>query len=331
MERINRPATFLDHALSDLGGRRIRHLLERLDEVVPWKRLAAPIRALPEYQPNPRGGRPAWPAETMLKCLMLAKWFNLSDPALEEQLLDRLSFRRFVGLSFEDATPDETSFVNFRDRLREARLDEKLFQAVVKYLTRHGVLVREGTIVDATIIEQSTGRPRQDGTSTRDEDASFTRKHGRTYHGYKGHVAVDRSGIVTDYRFTTAREHDSRRFDELTRRERTAVLGDTAYDDRTRRARLQRRGVIDGILYKRVRGQGALYDWQRRWNRVMSSVRAKAEHALAMVKHRLDFKRCRYRGLRRNGMDFALTVMAANLRRGASMLAARDRASPYAA
>lgn len=87
-----------------------------------------------------------------MKCLMLQKWFNLSDPGLEEAPRDRISFRRFVGLSFTDKTPDETTFVRFRERLRSAELQEKLFNAVVEHIGEQGLLVREGTMVDTTII-----------------------------------------------------------------------------------------------------------------------------------------------------------------------------------
>src|SRR5690606_8457619 len=149
-----------------------------------WETLVAPIAALPEYRGGERGGRPAWPALTMLRCILLAKWFNLSDPQLEECLQDRLSFRRFVGLSLTDATPDETTFVRFRARLREAGLHEAIFDDVVAQLDERGLLVREGTAIDATIIEQSRGaRPGPGGT--RDPEASFTKKHGRTSFGYK--------------------------------------------------------------------------------------------------------------------------------------------------
>lgn len=202
--RQNKPLGFVDIALEGFGAARCSALLARLDAATPWNTLAAPIAALPEYaRDNP--GRPTWDPVVMLKSLMLAKWHNLSDPGLEEALLDRISFRRFVGLSFTDATPDETTFVRFRARLREAKIHDKLFDAVFKHLEKQGYLVREGTMVDATIIEQSTGAKRDDGSSTRDEEASFTKKHGVMRHGYKGHIACDLSGIVTDYRFTTAK------------------------------------------------------------------------------------------------------------------------------
>lgn len=318
--RKNKPSGFVDAALEGFGSTRSAALLERLDGATPWKKLAAPIARLPEYARN-NPGRPAWDPVVMLKCCMLAKWFNLSDPALEEALLDRISFRRFVGLSFTDGTPDETTFVRFRARLREANIHDKLFKAVVAHIESQGLLVREGTMVDATIIEQSTGRKRDDGTSTRDEDASFTRKHGKTHHGYKGHIACDLSGIVTDYRFTTAKEHDSKRIDELTTHERTAVIADSAYSDRARRDALRARGVVDGIIYKRNRGQAELRAWQRRWNMAVSRVRAKVEHPFGMMKQQLGHRRVRYRGRERNEFDFALLLAACNIKKSLSLRA----------
>ncbi len=314
--RKNEAMGFADAVMA--GGPRSTALLERLDEATPWRELAAPIHQLPEYT-HAGPGRPAWDPTLMLKCFMLAKWFNLSDPGLEEALQDRISFRRFVGLSFTDDTPDETTFVRFRDRLREAGLHDHIFDTVVKHLASRGFLVREGTMVDATIIEQARGRSRGDGTSTRDPDASFTTKHGVPHHGYKGHIACDLSGVVTDYRFTTAREHDSRQIDDLTMHERKAVIADSAYSSAARRAELRRRGVIDGICYKRNRGQAALHDWQARWNKEVSRLRARVEHPFAMLKQQLGYRRVRYRGRARNEFDFAMLLAACNLKRSLSL------------
>src|SRR5690606_6383456 len=125
--RTNQEKAFVDVMLEDLGGPRASKLLARLDQAVPWEKIVRPILRLPEYRPNPKGGRPAWSPVVMLKSLLLAKWFKLSDPALEDALQDRISFRRFVGLAFNDTTPDETSFVVFRNRLRDTKLHDTLF------------------------------------------------------------------------------------------------------------------------------------------------------------------------------------------------------------
>jgi transposase, IS5 family len=319
--RRNESMGFVDAMLAELGGPRSALLLARLDAATPWEELARPVRALPEYN-NAGSGHPPWCPVLMLKCLMLAKWNNLSDPGLEEALKDRISFRKFAGLSFTDKTPDETTFVRFRDRLRQAGLHDAIFAAVLRHIEDRGLLVREGTMVDATIIEAPRGRPRPDGTSTRDGDASFTSKHGRAHHGYKGHIAADLSGIVTGYGFGTAKEHDSRRMDELIRNERVLVLADSAYSDRERRARLRARGVVDGICYKRHRGQEKLADWQERWNALVAKGRARVEHPTAMLKQQLGYRRVRYRGRDRNAFDFALLLAACNIKKSLSLKAA---------
>jgi len=321
-ERKNAQGGLVDGLTADLGGPRTTALLDRLDAAIPWNRLGAPIAALPEYRPKPagenRGGRPAWPALTMLKCVLLAKWFGLSDPQLEECLKDRLSFRRFVGLSLTDATPDETTFVVFRRRLRDANLDRQLFEITLGHLDKQGLLVRDGTLVDATIIEQARGSKRDDGTSTRDADASFTKKHGRGYHGYKGHIAADRSAIVTDYRFSDAARHDSNFIDELTEHETSMVVADTAYRSVEREARLRARGVTCAIAFKRKKGQPELPPALRRLNRLIASVRARVEHPFAWMRQ-MGCGRVRYRGRRRNELDFALNLIAYNSKRSLSL------------
>ena len=160
-KRATGQSSFSDLAVAGLGGPKTAALLAKLDGAVPWGELVKPVLKLPEYakyieDPSRPGERPIDPA-VMLRGLMLQKWFNLSDPQLEEQLKDRISFRRFAGLSQQDPTPDETTFVKFRGRLREAKLDEVIFAAVLRHVQSRGLLVKGGTIVDATIVEQSTG------------------------------------------------------------------------------------------------------------------------------------------------------------------------------
>lgn len=319
--RQNESMGFVDAALEGLGGPRSAALLEKLDAATPWEKLAGPIRRLPEYN-NPGAGHPPWCPVLMLKCLMLQKWNNLSDPGLEEALKDRISFRKFVGLSFTDKTPDETTFVKFRTRLREAGIHDKVFDAVVRHIESKGLLVKEGTMVDATIIEAPRGRPRPDGTTTRDQDASFTAKHGVPHHGYKGHIAADLSGIVTDYRFGTAKQHDSDHIDDLTMHEKKLVLADSAYSSRERRAELRARGVIDGICYKRHRGQKKLHGWQERWNSRVAPLRARVEHPHGMMKQQLGYRRVRYRGREPNAFDFAMILSACNIKKSLSLKAA---------
>lgn len=343
LERRNRQAGLVDAVTANLGGPRTSAMLDRLNAAVDWADLAVPVRALPEYT-NPGAGRRPLDAVMMLKCVLLAKWFNLSDAALEEMLQDRLSFRRFVGLSIDDSTPDETSFVRFRRRLREAipgGLDAVLFDRALAQLQAKGMILQQGTLVDATIIEASKGTKKtvtqEDGstttTTTRDQDASFTKKHGKTYHGYKLHIATDRRGIIKRVIADTARTHDSQHFealieDELKGTDRLGnpsggggeVFADSAYASKAHTALLESHGIHDGTIKRRVRGQKDLPWWQQKINQSHAKARAVVEHPFAWIKHHMGHRRVRYRGLRRNALDFRLIAVAYNFKRSLSLV-----------
>ena len=321
MQRNNAQSTFTDASVADLGGPRTAAFLQRCEELIDWPELAHSIAHL--FPEHPQGGRPFWPAVTMLKCVMLQKWFNLSDPQLEEQLRDRISFRRFVGLSLDDATPDETTMVNFRKRLREHGCASTLFDTVVAALRAKGLVLKEGTIVDATLIDAPMGQKRKDDAGlerhTHDSCATYSKNHGTLRHGYKAHIATDTRGMIVDWVFDTAAPHDCNHIDQLTEAERTAVYADSAYSDKQRREQLAARGVLDRIVYKRVRGQEELTARQKAHNTACSKVRAFVEHPRAwMVK--MGYTAARYRGLARNALDFALMAIAYDFKRSFALL-----------
>jgi IS5 family transposase len=327
MERKSDQPTFVDAAALELGGPRTMAFLDKCERLIPWDELARSVsdvfarpakRAPGGTDGASRGGRPHWPVVLYVKCMMLQKWFNLSDPQLEEQLRDRISFRRFVGLGLSEPTLDETSLVVFRRRLREAGHERTLFDVVNRHLQKLGLVLNTGTLVDATIIEAPRGRTKKDGASTRDPEASFTKKSDRTYHGYKGHIAADRRGIVKDYTFDTARVHDSQHIDELIRKEKTLVVADSAYMDQSREERLRKRGVCFGVVKRRVRGQAELPEWQKVLNRAWSTIRAVVEHPFAWMRN-MGYRKVRYRGLARNALDFGLMAAAYNLKRSFSL------------
>jgi transposase, IS5 family len=319
MERRGTQPILLDGLTADLGGPRTTAFFNQCEKAIPWQRLADSIADLfPSDSDNSKGGRPHWPLVTMVKCIMLAKWFGLSDPQLEETLRDRLSFRRFVGLSLADDTPDETTFVIFRRRLREAGHASTLFETTLQYLREKNLLLKEGTLVDATIIEASLGKKRKDGSSTRDPAATKTFKHGRTYHGYKAHVATDKRGIIKDYVFDTASSSDHDHADHLMKDETKAVYADSGYMSRKRKEELESRSVFCGIAYRRVKGQKELTAEQKAHNRLIAGVRAFVEHPFAWLR-KMNFWRARYRGLTRNAVDFALRAIAYNWKRSLSL------------
>jgi IS5 family transposase len=317
MERQNNQLTFLDNATSDLGGKRTAEFFAKCDKYIPWDQLAEPVKNM--YSNNTsNGGASNWPVVMMIKCIMLQKWFNLSDPMLEEMLLDRLSFRRFIGLNIEDNTPDETTFVIFRRRLRKHGHSATLFNKTVDILKQRGVILEEGTCVDATIIETSRGRKREDGGNTRDRTASYTKKNDRIYHGFKAHIATDTNGIIKDYRFDTAKVHDSHHIDDLTSDEKHSIFADSAYMSRQRKKALEDKGIFCGIIHKRVRGQKELTPEQKWHNRLVAGFRAVVEHPFAWMKN-TGYRRARYCGLSRNGVDFGLHAIAYNFKRSFSL------------
>jgi IS5 family transposase len=321
MERQSKGLTLADGMLADLGGPRTASLLERLDAATPWEQLAAVVRPL-YRNTSAKGGRPNVPVIVMLKITMMQRWFGLSDPAMEEAILDRLSFRRFLGLGIDDPAIDHATIALFRKRLHDAGLASELFDIVNVHLQAQGLIVSEGTAVDATIIEAPRGRLRKNDPleNSKDKTATHTKKHGRIYHGYKAHVVSNADALITDYRMDTAKVHDIKHFDALTQDEPSggAVFADSAYRDKKRKQQLEERGVFYGVIHRRVRGQAELTREQKRHNRLCASVRGICEMPFAWL-HRAGRKRTRYRGLRKTGTDFGLWAASYNLWRSLSI------------
>jgi len=311
MERNNAQPTFTDFTVADLGGPRATAFFSRCLAEIPFHQLAESVADV-FVDDNPSGGAPHWPVVTLLKIVFLQKCFALSDPMAEEMLRDRISFRRFVGLSFDDKTPDHSTISVFRKRLREHGHGSTLFDKTVEILRAKGLVVQEGTLIDAAIIESPLGGKRADGTSTTDPAATTTVKGGRSYHGFRAHVATDRRGILTDYVYDSASVSEHVHFDHLARNERKAVFADSGCRSQDRIQKLRGRGVLAGLCHRRVKGQKELTGEQKRLNRLIAPIRAFVEHPFAWIKPRLNNRRARYRGLARNALDFALSAVAWN-------------------
>jgi transposase, IS5 family len=320
MERYNAQPSFTDLTVADLGGPRATAFFDTCHREIPFDRLAASLADL-FVEDHPDGGAPHWPVVTMLKVVFLQKCFGLSDPMAEEMLKDRISFRRFVGLSFDDKTPDHSTISIFRKRLRDRGHGSTLFDKTLEILREKGLVLNNGTLIDATIIEAPLGGKRADGTRSADPCASKTVKGGRSYHGYRAHVATDRNGMITDYIYDTAAVSEHEHFDDLARNEHKAVFADSGCRSKDRVERLRNRGVTAGICHRRVRGQKELTPQQKRLNRLIAPIRAFVEHPFGWIKGRLNNRRCRYRGLARNALDFALSAVACNFCRSFTLMA----------
>lgn len=311
MERNNAQPSFTDLTVADLGGPRATAFFDTCLGEIPFDRLAASLADL-FVEDRPDGGAPHWSVVTMLKVVFLQKCFGLSDPMAEEMLKDRISFRRFVGLSFDDKTPDHSTISVFRKRLREQGHGSTLFDKTLEILREKGLVLSTGTLIDAAIIEAPLGGKRADGSSSADLCASTSVKGGRAYHGYRAHIATDRRGIITDYVYDSASVSEHEHFDHLARNEHKAVIADSGCRSRDRVQRLRDRGVVAGLCHRRVRGQKELTAEQKRFNRLIAPLRAFVEHPFAWIKGRLHNRRVRYRGVARNALDFALSAVACN-------------------
>jgi len=286
--------------------------LEIIDSSINWKRHLKPIEEKIDRNKNRKltAGRKSFPIETIVKCFLLQVIYDLSDPRLEEEIADRRSFQIFLGFSIGDSIPDETTIVRYRKEFAELGLDKMLFKNFNKELKRLNLIVGKGTIVDATIKQaQATNR------SNRDTDAKFTKKRGKTYYGYKGHIAMDEgSEIIIEVEFTDASIHDSALFDSLVDLSEEAIFADKGYANKSRKQRLENKGIFDGILEKGYRNK-PLRKSQIRLNKILSTVRNALERLFAFMKRVLGYQRCSYYDLKRNRFEFIFASLVYNIRR----------------
>jgi IS5 family transposase len=269
-------------------------------------------------------GRPSWAPLTMVKALLLQQWYGLSDPGLEEALSDRLSFRRFVGLGLDDGQPDHSVISRFRKALREAGLDAALFAEVERQLQARRLILKRGTLMDATVVSAAVKKPPAPagrGSDT-DPDADWTRKGGKSWFGYKAHVGVDEgSGLIRRAELTSAKINESQVAEALICGDERAVYGDKAYEHQDRRRRLKAAGVKDRIMHRSHKHQAALPRWQARRNRLISPIRAGVERVFATAKRGYGYTRVRYRGLAANLLQLRLLCIAYNMRRAMALMA----------
>jgi IS5 family transposase len=281
--------------------------LEEMDQVIPWKELLPEIQ---KHYPKAGNGRQPLPLERMLRIYFMQQWYGLSDPAMEDALYDIESMRRFSGIDLAiDVIPDETTILNFRHLLEKYKLTQKLFERTRQYLTEKGLLVREGTIVDATIINAPSSTKNQD--KTRDPEMKQTKKGNQWYFGMKAHIGADTGkGLAHSIVVTDAGVHDSQVMDELLHGEEQAVYGDRAYTSEKRKSEYEARGIRWCINRKACRHY-QLSTEDKEYNHRQSQIRAKGEHAFRVVKHLWRYQKVRYKGLLKNATQvFSLFTLA---------------------
>jgi transposase, IS5 family len=294
--------------------------LGKIDRLVDWR----PFETIMSKIYDSSCGRPSHPVLLLFKALLLQTWHNLSDYALEEALDDRLSFRRFVSLSVSDKAPDHSVFSRFRDQLIKQDIHDRLFQELNRQLEEKGLIIKKGTLVDATVIEAAPKKPlhKEDGTtgqSQQDPEARWTRKGSRYLFGYKAHIGVDQdSELVRRIEMTPGNVHDGKGFRKLVSGDEEWIFADKAYDSKENHYILHQKGICNGILYKALWNK-ALNEFEKACNRLFSKLRYPVERIFGTLKRSYRYRRVRYLGLRKNQLQFSLMCMAYNLRRMAKL------------
>ena len=291
---------------------RRRVFLEEMDRVVPWSELVALISP---YMPEGRRGRPPFAVEVMLRIHFMQQWFNLSDPAMEEALHDMALFRDFAGLGgWDERVPDETTILRFRRVLEKHKLAPKILQTINDLLRSKGLMLRAGTVVDATLIAAPSSTKNTEGE--RDPEMKQSKKGKQWYFGMKAHIGVDAdSGLVHTVTTTPANEADVEQVADLLHGEETVVHGDAGYagaEDRVERADItgkiaRKRGQVkampEGVAKRRV----------EKSEHKKASLRARVEHPFRVIKRQFDHVKVRYRGLAKNTAQLHTLFALSNL------------------
>ncbi|MHB9351998.1 IS5 family transposase [Pseudomonas amygdali] len=289
--------------------------LIEMDQVVPWKGLIALIEP---YYPKGEGGRPAYPLMAMLRVHLMQNWFGYSDPAMEEALYETTILRQFSGLSLE-RIPDETTILNFRRLLEKHELATGILGVINGYLGDRGLSLRQGTIVDATLIHAPSSTKNKDGK--RDPEMHQTKKGNQYYFGAKAHIgADDESGLVHSMVVTAANVADVTQVAKLLHGEENVVCADAGYTRVEKREEHAGRKVIWQIAarrstYKKHGKRSILYKAIRKIEKAKAKaqVRAKVEHPFRVIKRQFGYEKVRFRGLAKNTAQMVTLFALSNL------------------
>jgi IS5 family transposase len=289
---------------------RRERFLGEMDQVIPWASILALIE--PHY-PKAGNGTQPMPMERMLRIYFMQQWFNLCDPAMEDALFDSESMRRFAGIELiEDAVPDESTILRFRHLLERHQLTQRLFELVRGLLEQKRLLLKSGTIVDATIIDAPPSTKNE--AKSRDPEMKQGMKSKREWHfGMKAHVGTNLNGLVHTLVTTHAGASDFSQLPKLLHGAERELYGDQAYWSEMHRIAAKEHGVRYRVNRRPPNAARPLTEHQRRLNRQRSATRARGEHAFNVVKRLWGFRKVRYRGLAKNTARLFAAFALANL------------------
>jgi IS5 family transposase len=290
--------------------------LSEMEVVVPWQALIALIE--PHYpKASKKGGRPPYPLATMLRVHLLQQWYSLSDPAMEEALIEVPTMRRFAGIELiSDRIPDETTILTFRHLLEKHELGEQIFETVNAHLSARGMTMRQGTIVDATLIAAPSSTKNNQGK--RDPEMHQTRKGNQWYYGMKVHTGVDKdSGLIHSVVVTAANVHDLTPAAELLHGDEEVVYGDAGYQGIAKRPEMAGKTAEFRVAMRPGKRrtlpgtpEGRLQDLIET---AKAHIRSKGEHPFRVIKQQFGFQKTRLRGLAKNRCKINVLAALSNL------------------
>ncbi|MBI9113338.1 IS5 family transposase [Maridesulfovibrio ferrireducens] len=317
-----------------------RSFLDDVNEIIDWRPIARFLKLKIKRKANVVGS-PAYPEMFMFKILLLQKWYNLSDEAVEFAICDRLSFVRFLDMSIEDEIPDSTTICRFRNGLIILNIYEKLLFLLNEQLEEKQLLVRNGSIVDASVIGSSR-RPRKTidteiVSEDRNEDvpkyevsysddtgAAWLKKAGKFHYGFKVHMGTDAEcGFILGGIMTPANYSDTGQFTDLVNKlnlpDNAPVFADKGYTSQKNRTHLIDNNLQDGIMFRNQKNR-KLSELEKMINRGISSVRYIVERSFGTLKQHFRFDRSRYVGIEKVEAEFNLVAMAFNIKKAVRMV-----------
>ncbi|MFM5341007.1 IS5 family transposase [Aeromonas veronii] len=320
---MNHQLTFED---SEFNGKRRKTrkelFLARMEALLPW---ALMLEVIESVYPKAGNGRRPYPLDTMLRIHCMQQWYSLSDGAMEDALYEITSMRLFAKLSLDQAIPDRTTIMNFRHLLEQRRLARQLFDSVNQWLSDAGIMMKQGTLVDASLIEAPCSTKNKRGE--RDGEMHQTKKGNQWYFGMKAHIGVDaKSGLTHSLETTAANEHGFNQVGNLLHGKEAFVFADAGYQGAENREELADVKAQWAIamphkeLKKHPRKNKAVIASER----LKSSIRAKVELPFRIIKRQFGFVKARFKGLRKNDNQLAMLFTLANLFRVDQMIRAWD-------
>jgi IS5 family transposase len=295
---------------------RRQRFLDEMEATLPWNAFLALISPV-YHRPSAKGGRPPFPLEVMLRIHLLQQWFTLSDPLMEEMLIDTPCFRRFAGIDMvEDRIPDETTILNFRHLLEENRIAEQILETVNQSLREKGVMLKEGTILDATIINAPSSTKNK--TGERDPEMHSVAKGNQWFFGMRCHIGVDAaSGLVHSVVSTAANVHELNTAADRVHGEERVIYGDSGHIGIEKREAFKDCEAEMRIAIKPGQRRVLPDTPEGRLLNLMEAakahVRAKVEHPFRIIKCQFGFRKVFYRGIRKNNLKLTMLFALANL------------------